>query len=424
MLSSVAKHFYTSDLYEGIDDPVTVPTDPAPAPTDPATVPTDPATVPADPAPAPTDPVTVPTDPTPAPTDPVTVPTDPAPAPTDPVTVPTDPTEEDSQSRSGLLTTTNFNMVIMFIFIYVVAYTLLGVFYKHDGNITMSFIVDILFSIVIIGIFYVLYYRLDSNQQQELLNDRWKDTKEYINDDFSIAYQSIFIVLFYAIIYLFRIPMSNGTKPAVIFVIETLAWLLLLFILTNKFFITTFNVSLIDDFGKLFENELGIETTDNNSTSVADVTKQEEVFNVSGNKFTYEDAQAVCKSYGASLASYEQIEKSYNNGAEWCNYGWSANQMAFFPTQKQTWQKLQVSDKYKNSCGRPGVNGGYMRNPNIRFGVNCFGKKPEPNDEDMIRIQNNEPSIPIQNDLNREIEETLDTSSFVLSGFNYNKWNK
>ena len=289
----------------------------------------------------------------------------------------------------------------------------------------MSFIVDIMFSVVVIGIFYVLYYSLDSNQQQELLNDRWKDTKEYINDDYSIAYQSIFIVLFYALIYLFRIPMSGGTKPAVIFVIETLAWLLLLFILTNKFFVAIFNVSLIDDFGKLFEDRLVSETTDdNNSPPAPEGTNQDEVFNVSGNKFTYEQAQAVCKSYGASLASYEQVENAYNNGAEWCNYGWSANQMAFFPTQKHTWQKLQVADRYKNSCGRPGINGGYMRNPNIRFGVNCFGRKPEPTDDDMLRVQNSEPSIPIQNDLTRELDETLDTSSFVLSGFNYNKWNK
>ena len=390
MLSSIAKHFYTSDLYEGIANPATAPENQETVSEDPETVSEDQETV-----------------------------------SEDQETAPTDPAEEDSQSRSGILTTTNFNMVIMFIFLYVVAYTLLGVFYKHDGRITMSFIVDVMFSVVVIGIIYVLYYRLDSNQQQELLNDRWKDTKEYINDDYSIIYQTIFIVLFYAVIYLFRIPMSGGTKPAVIFVIETLAWLLLLFILTNKFFVATFNVSLIDDFGKLFEDRLVGETTnDDNSTPSPEATNQDEVFNVSGNKFTYEEAQAVCKSYGASLASYEQVENAYNNGAEWCNYGWSANQMAFFPTQKHTWQKLQVADRYKNSCGRPGVNGGYMRNPNIRFGVNCFGRKPEPTDDDMLRVQNNEPSIPIQNDLARELEETLDTSSFVLSGFNYNKWNK
>ena len=38
--------------------------------------------------------------------------------------------------------------------------------------------------------------------------------------------------------------------------------------------------------------------------------------------------------------------------------------MAFFPTQKDTWEKLQANEESKNTCGRPGVNGGYMGNPN------------------------------------------------------------
>ena len=342
-------------------------------------------------------------------------------------TTETNEENKDTSSKSvqeSILTTSNFNMVIMFIFLYIVAYTILGVFYKHDGNITMSFLIDMMFTVIVAGVFYVLYYSLDSKQQQALLNEKWKETKDYVNDDYSIAYQVIFIVLFYAFIYLFRIPMGSGSKPAVIFVIETIAWLLLLFILTNQFFIAVFNVSLVDDFGKLFENKLDIEDNGGDSETPKEAPPTEEVFNVSGNKYTYEDAQAVCKSYGASLATYDQVEQAYNIGAEWCNYGWSANQMAFFPTQKQTWQKLQVSDKYKNACGRPGVNGGYMRNPNIRFGVNCFGVKPQPTDDDLKRIEKNEPSIPIQDDMQKELDEKFDTSSFVLNGFNYNKWAK
>ena len=33
--------------------------------------------------------------------------------------------------------------------------------------------------------------------------------------------------------------------------------------------------------------------------------------------------------------------------------------------------------KSVNNCGRPGVNGGYFDNPNIKFGVNCYGQKPD-----------------------------------------------
>jgi hypothetical protein len=74
-------------------------------------------------------------------------------------------------------------------------------------------------------------------------------------------------------------------------------------------------------------------------------------------------------------------------GGEWCNYGWSANQMALFPTQKSTWTELQQHEKHRNDCGRPGVNGGHIANPNVKFGVNCFGVKPAPSDAELARMR-------------------------------------
>ena len=100
------------------------------------------------------------------------------------------------------------------------------------------------------------------------------------------------------------------------------------------------------------------------------------VFNVPGNKYNYLNAKAICSAYGARLASYKDVEDSYKDGEEWCNYGWSEGQMALFPTQQKTFHKLQKTKGHENDCGRPGVNGGYMVNPELRFGVNCYGVKP------------------------------------------------
>ena len=55
-----------------------------------------------------------------------------------------------------------------------------------------------------------------------------------------------------------------------------------------------------------------------------------EVFHVSDNKFTYDDAAAVCAAYDSELATLEQILDAYNHGAEWCGYGWSAGGMALY----------------------------------------------------------------------------------------------
>lgn len=102
-----------------------------------------------------------------------------------------------------------------------------------------------------------------------------------------------------------------------------------------------------------------------------------EVFHISDNLFTYDEAEAVCAAYGTTLATLEQIIEAYNGGAEWCEYGWSQGGMALYPTQKKTWDLLQreIDPAKKTRCGRPGVNGGYF-NPSTKFGVNCFGFKP------------------------------------------------
>lgn len=106
--------------------------------------------------------------------------------------------------------------------------------------------------------------------------------------------------------------------------------------------------------------------------------EKKEVFYVSGNDYTYEDAAAVCAAYESELATYDQITEAYNGGAEWCGYGWTQGGMALYPTQDSTWQALQMEASVgnKTACGRPGVNGGYF-DPNTKFGVNCYGVKPQ-----------------------------------------------
>jgi hypothetical protein len=71
------------------------------------------------------------------------------------------------------------------------------------------------------------------------------------------------------------------------------------------------------------------------------------------NLYTYDDAKSICSAYDASLATYDQIEKSYNGGGEWCSIGWSADQQALYPTQKSTWRELQKI-KHEHDCGGRG----------------------------------------------------------------------
>lgn len=118
----------------------------------------------------------------------------------------------------------------------------------------------------------------------------------------------------------------------------------------------------------------------NPTNPVVDVNKRdlegpEQVFHISNQNYTYDEARCKCGSYDAKLATYPQIVEAYNKGAEWCSYGWSEGQTAYYPTQKCNWEKK--SKKEREACGKPGINGGFFSDKKLRFGVNCFGKKPE-----------------------------------------------
>ena len=152
---------------------------------------------------------------------------------------------------------------------------------------------------------------------------------------------------------------------------------------------------------------------------------KKQVFNIPGNNYNYEDAKAICKAYDSDLATYEQLENAYNNGAEWCNYGWSANQMAFYPTQKQTYNTLQTIKGHENDCGRPGINGGYIENPNVKFGVNCYGFKPRINarEEELMQKHTPYPETKQEKEFQKKVDFWKDkTDEILISPFNYNIW--
>lgn len=158
---------------------------------------------------------------------------------------------------------------------------------------------------------------------------------------------------------------------------------------------------------------------------VPEIRFKKQVFNIPGNYYDYENAKALCKAYGADLASYDQVEKAYSNGAEWCNYGWSANQQALFPTQKKTYDYLQTVPGHENDCGRTGINGGYMANPKLRFGVNCYGNKPKitPEEEELMKTT---PAYP-QTAQDIAFQKRVDfwktkVTDILVSPFNKNSW--
>lgn len=159
---------------------------------------------------------------------------------------------------------------------------------------------------------------------------------------------------------------------------EVMLWSIFIVLIILNGFQYFFNVNLTTRFINFFTDKPKLEIVMDvpEDEPVQELKIKREVFNIPDNTYTYDDAKAVCAAYGAQLASYDQIENAYKGGGEWCNYGWSDKQMALFPTQKETWDKLQKIKGHEHDCGRPGINGGFIDNKNVQFGVNCYGYKP------------------------------------------------
>ena len=153
---------------------------------------------------------------------------------------------------------------------------------------------------------------------------------------------------------------------------------------------------------------------------------RQEVFNISKNSYTYYDAEPLCKAMGAELATYEQVKEAYAKGADWCNYGWSKGQMAVYPTQQSTYENLQQGpEAERGSCGKPGLNGGFFDNPELRFGVNCYGVKPPQKDHDATAITSGEgaPLSPGMLEFDKKVNKYRgDASSIAILPFNKTAW--
>jgi hypothetical protein len=346
--------------------------------------------------------------------------------------------ENDTQSLIlTIFSKSNIILIIWFLAIYFIVYFLLGFFIKSDNqssnyNARLSNVLDILILSIILFFLISYYYTSTDDQKGNLLKNTYTTITDYVDTPSSIFSTSLFIFLFYITVYLFRFPMTSDTKPIFISIIESIAWILFVIICFVDFFKYILGISLIDMLNEYFFIKLPNKYNDI-ALPKLDISlnlPKNEVFNVSNNLYTYDDAQSICTAYGAKLATYDQVEDAYNKGGEWCNYGWSDGQMILFPTQKSTWNDLQKNEKHKNDCGRPGVNGGYIANPYMKFGVNCYGKKPKPTDNDLNRMtakQNHVfPKTKEEIELDSKISYWKDNADKLLqiNSYNTKKWSE
>lgn len=220
---------------------------------------------------------------------------------------------------------------------------------------------------------------------------------------------------------------SESAKSS-IRVMEIILWSVFILLILFNGFNYIFNMDIATSIKNFFSSEPTIDIVVKDTQPkpvVPEITLQKQVFNIPDNNYTYDDAKAVCKAYGADLASWKNIKNAFEKGADWCNYGWSKDQMILFPTQYNKWLKLQKIKGHENDCGRPGINGGYISNPNAKFGVNCYGYKPKMTPNDRLNMLNStiypvtKKDIELDNKVKYWKNKLMD---LIVSPFNNNLW--
>ena len=329
---------------------------------------------------------------------------------------------------------------------------------ESSGQLTYSRTIDFILATLFVVTVVASYYKMPNSDQTNMFGWFLMWSYQFFNNPWSVLELFWFTVIFFILVYILRVPMAPDVKPVLVGLVEHKIWIFYASFAIIFFFKYLLNIPIVDivlnnSVVRYFEDlgsapatapatsaPSGLESdwdsvkqdvdgeiygtapapsTTKPTPSTIPPTTDKQVFNVGNNIYTYEEAQKVCKVFDASLASYDQIESAYNDGGEWCNYGWSADQMAFFPTQKSTWNKLQYSEQTKNSCGRPGINGGYFSNPYIRFGANCYGVKParpkgwEPSSSNTL-LQNAN-TTPPESDETKKLRQQAEINSFNTS---------
>jgi hypothetical protein len=351
----------------------------------------------------------------------------------------TSTSDNNENTLNIILTYENLYLLFWVVSFYFIFYSILAFFFTRDS---LGYVYDVII-IITIGLMTAAYWFFESDTNTK--DDAHGAANRFLSffeDKYNAVYVVGSIILVHLVVYLFKIPTDPEEKPTIIVGLETLLFILLVLILFCLGFKEFMEVSLPEELRKhlgITKNDHvsgdsgnsdlnGVNSVSNNVISQiqGNIQKdQDEVFNVGGNHYTYNDAEAICKSFDAEIADYDQIENAYNNGGEWCNYGWSKGQMALFPTQKNTWNKLQDNDKTKNNCGRPGINGGFMANPALRFGVNCFGKKPDKRSIDYTPISDTVVTNPEEEKNEAAVAYwKSNQDKLKLNYYNKNKWSR
>ena len=199
---------------------------------------------------------------------------------------------------------------------------------KNDGKSSSIKVANVIIILVVFAYIFNDYYDLTKDQRENYATHLNESLKKFLQNSGSLLETGLFGLILYGLAFVIRLITGDSENPSSLNTLLTLTIVVFALLITVVFIREILNIPIIDilfgSFGKLVTVEEE-DKKDNDSKEDDD-----EVYNVSNNLYSYDEAPYVCKALGGRLATYDEVEKSYNNGGEWCNYGWSVDQMALF----------------------------------------------------------------------------------------------
>ena len=157
-----------------------------------------------------------------------------------------------------------------------------------------------------------------------------------------------------------------------------------------------------------------------NSASTSDqplAPKKEETFLVKSNIFNKDESNKVCKAlFNSRAATREELNADYNNGANWCNYGWTVDGSAYYPLQNNSDTPVCVGSK--------GLNGGALDGA-PKLGITCYGTKPTEKEYTSLNTIYRDSSI-AEADISmlEKYREMMSSGKIKVAPFNDKVWSR
>ena len=163
-----------------------------------------------------------------------------------------------SDVSSYIFSKETFTLLMWALAIYVIIWFGSRIFTKRDtitessDQMVYSQSIDmVVFGLLILGLI-AGYYSLSEKDKSNLFGWFLKWCRDFYDNPNSIIEAGIFALVFFAMVYLFRVPMTPEAKPFTVYIIEAKVWIIFATLLVVMFFKYVLGIPIISI---LFDNK-------------------------------------------------------------------------------------------------------------------------------------------------------------------------